>query len=431
MNRVTYCLAISLSLALLQMGSGCKRERPEMTPDGKVLVEFWHGMGGPLGKVLDEMIADFNASHQDIRVDGISMGQYETLQKKILASVVAQESPDISQNFETLTVKLARPGKLVLLDTMLGPNAEAVKADIIPVLLANNTFDGKLWSFPFNKSVPVLYYNKDMFRAAGLDPDRPPQTLDELHAYAKILTVDQDLDGVIDQWGYGFSQNNAWLFQCRLLQCGGRMVEPDGRSVRYDTEAGVRALDFNLKFLRDKTGYCVAGFEHQNNFIARKVAMIEGSIVSRVFMEKKIEFDFGVAPIPWDKHKAVVISGTNINIFNNGSQKRIDAAWQFVEWFTGTEQGVKWSLGTTYLPVRKSSLAHPVMEAALAKDQSLRAPYVQLDYATFEPRTQAWYDCRDKLSDALEQAYIEVGDPHKYMARATKELTQILQSAED
>nr|HPQ41466.1 extracellular solute-binding protein [bacterium] len=152
--------------------SGCAVNEP--VPEGRVLINFWHGMGGPLGKVLNELINEYNASQSRYFIRGVNMGSYDTLQKKILASVVAGRSPDISQNFEALTLKLSRAGKLVCLDDLIArePDPAAFKADIIPVMLRNNTFNGKLWSFPFNKSVPVLYYNKDMFREAGLDPDR-------------------------------------------------------------------------------------------------------------------------------------------------------------------------------------------------------------------------------------------------------------------
>ena len=150
----------------------------------KVTVVFWHAMGGPLGAVMDDLINRFNASQQKYHIKGVPMGSYDTLAKKILASLVAGEAPDISQNYETLTKKFIKHNKIVCLDDLIGSDPTNIKDDIIPVLLRNNTFNGKLYSFPFNKSVPVLYYNKDLFRKAGLDPDRPPETLTELASYS-------------------------------------------------------------------------------------------------------------------------------------------------------------------------------------------------------------------------------------------------------
>ena len=157
----------------------------------KTEIVFWHAMGGPLGIVMNRMIDRYNAGQENYHVKSVNMGGYDTLAKKVLASLVANEAPDISQNYETLTKKFIRHNKIVCLDDLIeadiAKGGEDIKKDIIPVLLENNTFGGKLYSFPFNKSVPVLYYNKDMFKEVGLDPNAPPKTLDELAEFSKTI----------------------------------------------------------------------------------------------------------------------------------------------------------------------------------------------------------------------------------------------------
>jgi ABC-type glycerol-3-phosphate transport system substrate-binding protein len=429
-------------LALLGTPACAPPQRPDIV-NGRVQVEFWHGMGGPLGKVLDRMIEDFNRSQSEIRVVGVYMGNYDTLTKKILASIVAGEQPDISQNFESLTLRLARNRKIVPLDDLVAQEEEEdIKADIIPVLLENNTFDGVLWSFPFNKSVPVLYYNREMFAEAGLDPDRPPETVAELQAYARLLTRDRNgrhpgepgfLANRKDivQWGYAQTQRNTWIFECRLLQFGVPLIAPDMRSVNYATPGGIKALRASLDMLQEHSAFAAPGYEHQNDFVARRLAMFEATVVSRVFLRDKITFDYGVGPIPGGDRKAVVVSGTNINIFDNGSPRRIQAAWEFIKWFTSTENGVTWSLETTYMPLRKSSLRSPRMQEAFRKDPLLEKLYAQLDYAYFEPRLTAWYACRNKLSQILEQVTIVGGDPQTILEQVTAELNMILAAAEE
>jgi len=426
--------------ALLTTAAGCRpRQRPDIV-DGRVQVEFWHGMGGPLGQVLNEMIAEYNGSQDQVRVVGVYMGNYDTLSKKILASVVAGEQPDISQNFETLTLRLAKNRKIVPLDPLIDKEEEDIKSDIIPVLLDNNTFDGVIWSFPFNKSVPVLYYNKEMFAQAGLDPERPPRTVAELQEYARLLTLDHagrhpgdpGFDGQrksIKQWGYAETQRNTWIFECRLLQFGCPLVEPDGRSVNYATPGGVNALRASLDMLEARSAYSAPGYEHQNDFIARKLAMFEATVVSRVFLEDKLNFAHGVAPIPGGDVPAVVVSGTNINIFDNKSPRRIEAAWDFVKWFTETENGVTWSLRTTYMPLRRSSLASPRMREAFVRDPLLEDIYRQLDYAHFEPRLTAWYACRNALSQMLEQVSLIGGEPMALLEQVTEEINLVLAAA--
>jgi ABC-type glycerol-3-phosphate transport system substrate-binding protein len=382
---------------------------------GKTKIVFWHAMGGPLGRVMDDLIGRYNKSQDSYYVKAVNMGSYDTLAKKILASLVAKEAPDISQNYETLTKKFIRHQKIVCLDDFIASESENIKADIIPVMLANNTFDGKLYSFPFNKSVPVLYYNKDMFAEVGLDPERPPKTLDELADYARKITNHyRQLNGETnDFYGYGCSKSNVWGFLNRILQFGGKIVSEDGKKCYFDEEPAINALLTLQSMLFEGVAKEAQAFDHQDDFKAGKVGIIESSIVSKVYMEGSINFDFAVAPLPMQVEKGVILSGSNINIFNNGDPKKIAGAWDFIKWFTSTEIGAEWSVRTTYMPVRKSSLKSEYFLKAQEKDSNLKAPYVQLDYCKFEPRLTVWFEVRDLMADHLERASIEVKDKRK------------------
>jgi multiple sugar transport system substrate-binding protein len=403
-------LRVIAALLFVMLIPGCDQLREEPVPPGRILITFWHGMSGPLGRVLTSMIDDYNTSQDTYFVRSVNMGSYDTLQQKILASVVARRSPDISQNYEALTLKLSRAGKLVCLDDLIAqePDPEAFVDDIIPVMLANNTFDGQLWSFPFNKSVPVLYYNKDMFRDAGLDPDAPPRTINEMREYVRVLTRDTSGDGRPNIQGYGHTIRNEWNWSCIFRSSGGRLYDAENRRVFLDSDAGYIATQFYYDMIVNGYSRYAEGFDHQNDWLAGNIAMFQSSIVSRVFMAGRINFDHGVAPIPQgDARNAVVLSGTNINIFDNGDPDKIAGAWDFIKWFTNTENGARWSIETTYMPVRQSSLETNVMQEMFEKDPNFAAPYVQLDYAEFVPRIPEWFEARVKISDELEQLYIK------------------------
>ncbi len=400
--------------------------------EGRVQVIFWHAMGGPLGTVMDDLVGRYNKSQNRYVIKSISMGSYDTLAKKLLASLVAKSGPDISQNFETLTKKFLKYRKIVCLDELIASEAEDIRADIIPVLRENNTYAGKMWSFPFNKSVPVLYYNKEIFRAAGLDPNRPPQTLDELASYARHLTKFMNqAEGQPHRYGYSTNKGNVWMFLCRVLQYGGRLVDSSGKKCYFNEAPAVRAMEFIQNMVKEKIAVEAMGFDHQNDFKAQNVAMIDQSIVSKVHMESGIKFEFGVAPLPGAATNAVILSGSNINIFDNGDPEKIKGAWDFVKWFTSTEIGAEWSIRTTYLPVRKSSLQVPLLKEALAKDPNLSAPYVQLDYTYFEPRLSVWFEIRDLMADYLERSTIEMGSPKGYLDQMNKDIDGLLKHSSD
>jgi ABC-type glycerol-3-phosphate transport system substrate-binding protein len=183
--------------------------------------------------------------------------------------------------------------------------------------------------------------------------------------------------------------------------------------------------------LREKIAIEGQGFDHQNDFIAGKCGIIESSIVSKVFMENSIDFDFGVAPLPKQVKKGVILSGSNINIFNNGDPKKIAGAWDFVKWFTSTEIGAEWSIRTTYMPVRKSSLQSEYFQKAQQKDPNLKAPYVQLEYCEFEPRLTCWFEVRDLMADHLERATLEMGPAEKYCKEMADDVNAILKHNTD
>lgn len=420
-----HILMISMVLTGL---CACDQLREEPPPPGRILVNFWHGMSGPLGIVLSNMIDEYNSSQQTYFVRAVNMGSYDTLQKKILASVVAGRSPDISQNYEALTLKLSRAGKLVCLDDLIAlePDPEGFIADIILVMLRNNTYDGKLWSFPFNKSVPVLYYNKEMFREAGLDPDVPPKTAEDMREYCRRLTRDTTGDGKADIFGYATTIRNEWNWSGLFRSSGGTLFDPVSRKVFLNTEAGYYATSFYYNLIRDGVAKFAEGFDHQNDWLAGKIAMFEASIVTRVFLKGKINFDYGVAPVPSGAVRpAVVLSGTNINIFDNGDPEKIAGAWDFVKWFTGSENGARWSLETAYMPVRQSSLKTDTIRKMFDQDPNFAAPYVQLDYAEFDPRIPEWFECRIKISDELEQLYIKAAAQRDAGTRSDQDLVEL------
>lgn len=381
----------------------------EQVGQGRVQIVFWHAMGGPLGRVMNDLIDRYNRSQESYFIKAIGMGSYDTLAKKILASLVAKEAPDIAQNYETLTKKFIKHNKIVCLDDFLASESEDIKSDIIPIMLENNTFNGKLYSFPFNKSVPVLYYNKDLFRKVGLDPDKPPSTLDELADYSRKITEYHQKPGEDKTiYGYGNSKANVWGFLNRNLQFGGKIVNEEGNRSFFDEDPSINALLSLQQMLYEGIAKEGQGFDHQNDFIAGKCGIIESSIVSKVYMESSINFDFGVAALPAQKEKGAIMAGTNINIFNNGDPRKIAGAWDFIKWFTSTEIGAEWSIRTTYMPVRKSSMQTEYFIKAQEKDANLKAPYIQLDYCTFEPRLTSWFEVRDLMADHLERASIEI-----------------------
>lgn len=415
-------------IALTTFNTGCSSSDEE---EGVTTIRFWHAMGGPLGEVLGEMIDDFNESHPHIRVRHENLASYANLEQKLLASLIARNNPDIAQMYEAVTLKMAEAGRLVQLDSFIDEDPEVDRDDIVPVMLENVTFQGKIWSFPFNKSLPVLYYNRDLFREAGLDPDQPPQTWDEFIEYAKILTVREEGSDRPSQWGTAFPAENAWLYFCTVLQNGGQLYDPETNTIGLDSPEAVEALQMFVDLIhKHKVAYTTTGFNHQNDFLAGQVAMITSSVVSKVYMQDRFSFDWGMVPIPQGRNRASILSGTNVSIFNSNPERE-KAAWEFIKWFSSPENSARWSLGTTYMPVRQSAIDGPVMQEAFEEDPRNLAAILQLPYAQFEPRISTWYGCRQLTGSALEEAMHGRRSPEEILKEKVKEMNAELARGQD
>ncbi len=397
---IKYGIIVALVVAL--MIGGCGR----MIGSEKIRVTFWHGLSGPLGDALNDMIQEFNRTHKYIEVVVNPISSYTALSQKLMASIQANKQPDIAQVFESWTAKYVEANVLVAIDSLFAMDDDFTDEDlddIYPVFRQSITYQGKIWSFPFNKSVRAYFYNKDAFFRAGLDPNYFPATWDEFRDYCRLLTR---MDPTLGRQTYGTNFNiNEWQFINLLHQAGGQIIDAEDRPV-LNSRYGVEALTFVTELIKkDKTVYLVREYEGQNDFMAGIAAMYEGSSVSITHMRQQpINFNIGYAPLPTFRTSKNAVSGANIVIFRSGDPKRERAAWEFIKWFTNTEQTARWSAATCYMPVRRSAMQTETIKNFLNEFPQFKAIYDQLDNAVFEPQLGAWFLARMELKNFLERA---------------------------
>ena len=413
---------VLLLMAFFLVGAGCKGPQ-----EGKTVVTFWHAMGGPLGKTLDSLVAEFNRTHTDIVINHVGMGNYQALSQKLMATVAAKKPPTISQVFESWTDQLHQAGALTPVEDLLSEEKkQALLSDLYPVFVEDNTWDGKLVTLPFNKSVPAFFYNKTIFKEEGIE--RFPENWEEYIETGKMLTWDKKGGGVPERWATAFPLS-TWMFETLLYQNGGRILADDNVTPLFHKAEGIAALMLQLDILNTyRIGYLTTGYQHQDDFLAGKVAMISGSIVSYSFIKAlNPEFDLGMAPVPSGKNDAVVISGTNIALFANATKKEKMAALEFITWFLSPEIQARWAHGTGYVPVRISSLEQPLMKERMKEVHGLEDVLAQLEYAHTEPRIAGWLGGRQILgTKGVEPALRGVKTPEKALGDCAKEIEKFL-----
>ncbi|HEY8531848.1 MAG TPA: extracellular solute-binding protein, partial [Limnochorda sp.] len=151
-------------------------------------VIFWHGMGGHLGQVVQALVTRFNESQSEYRVEAIYKGSYDEVVTAAIAAYRAQDPPHLVQVYEVGTQTMLMSGAMYPVYQLMSDYGYQVdwESFVAPVL-SYYSKDGHLYSMPFNSSTPILYYNKDAFAKASLDPNRPPETWDEVEAFSRRI----------------------------------------------------------------------------------------------------------------------------------------------------------------------------------------------------------------------------------------------------
>jgi sn-glycerol 3-phosphate transport system substrate-binding protein len=247
-----------------------------------------------------------------------------------------------------------------------------------------------------------MYYNKDLFKQAGLDPEQPPATWDEMVTMGKKITTADRWGVMIPSTGYPY-----WMFGALAMQNGQVLMNGDGNATYFDHPAVIEALQF-WKDLGAKHGVMPAGTIEwgtlRQNFLEEKTAMMWHSTGNLTAVKDNADFDFGVAMLPASKRRGTPTGGGNFYIFKQTTPDERRAAMQLIKFMTSPENSARWSMKTGYMGVSPATY-----ETAALKEYVAGFPYAavardQLDYATAELSTYQTGRIRKTLDDAIQAA---------------------------
>ncbi|MEO0142858.1 MAG: ABC transporter substrate-binding protein [candidate division WOR-3 bacterium] len=351
-------------------------------------------MGGPIGRRLDEMIAHFNKIHPEGEIIGVQMGSYDALAQKLMGAIASNSPPTIAQMYESWTDQFYEAGFLEPLQNFITEDTSFDLKDFYPVFIEDNTYDSTIVTLPFNKSLPVFYYNKSLFDSLGIS-NFPVNWLEFRKVCEKLKST--------KIWPTSWPID-VWYFASMVYQEGGELYEYKSKKPMFNDTIGVRVLTYIVELIRDSLFYLNPGFQRQDEFLSGNVAIIPASIVSWAFLKDRARFEMGVAPFPQGKKNSVIIAGTNIGMFKNANQKQKELAWEFIRWFLQPDNQLRWTSGSYYLPTRLSTIKLPEFKDFLKKNPGYSDIIAQLEFARTEPKTQEWFTGRIYLNEALEEA---------------------------
>jgi len=335
--------------------------RARTTIEGDVTeIEFWHAMGGQKGLLLEELIREFESQAEGIHINATSKGSYRGTLEVTMSAAEKGSGPAIAQIYEIGTARALDSGAFTPVEGVL-PNSVSLRNYVDPVLRYYRT-DGTLNSMPFNSSVPVLCYNKDAFRQAGLDPDKPPRTFDAVTDAARSVVE----SGVADK-GITFA-NYAWFIEEWFATAGQEIVnKKNGRTATpdrayFDSEAAKTIYewwtDLDSEGLYHNPGMEARG-KAKNAFYNGVAPMVIASSSSVGGIMDSADFEVGISGNPTPgRGEGLIVGGASLWVTDNASQAERDAAGEFLAWITQPEQQARWHRETGYLPVHEGGIDH-------------------------------------------------------------------------
>ena len=380
-------------------------------------------VGGALTEVVDGIVADFEAANPDIKVNAIYSGNYDDTRVRALSALASGEPAQLAVMFSIDAYDLIEQDIIVAFDDIEGVDAGWLDS-FYPALMANSKIEGKTWGIPFQRSTIVAYYNKDMFRAAGLDPESPPSTWDEMISMGKALTSDGTYGLMIPSTGYPY-----WMFQALAIQNGKEVMSDDGLTTYFDDPAVVETLEF-WKSLSQEHGVMPTGTVEwgtlRQAFLEGQTAMMWHSTGNLTAVKNNASFDFGVAELPANVRKGSPTGGGNFYVFKDTSPEEQAAALKLIEFMTAPEQAAAWSIGTGYMGVSPAAYETDALKSYTQEFPPALVARNQLENAVAEFSTFETARVREGLNNAIQAALTDAKSPADALAEAQAAAVRLL-----
>ena len=374
-------------------------------------LEFYFpvAVGGAAATTIEQLTADYVAANPSVNIEAIYAGSYADAGVKALTAARGGKPPQLSVLLSTQMFTLIDEDVIVPFDDFVSAaDQESWINGFYPSFMENSQTGGKTYGIPFQRSTPVLYWNKEAFAEAGLDPDVAPANWDEMVEFGKKLTK-KDASGNVSQWGVRIPSAGFpyWLFQGLSTPAGAILANSDGNKTNFNDPKVVEALEY-LVALSAEHGVMQPGSIEwgptPKAFFERETAMMWTTTGNLTNVRKNAPFDFGVAMLPAKERRGAPTGGGNFYLFKDSSDDQKAAAVEFVKWITAPEQAAVWAIATGYVAPRPDAWETDAMKAYAADFPPALVARDQLEFAVAELSTYENGKVTQTFNDALAAA---------------------------
>jgi sn-glycerol 3-phosphate transport system substrate-binding protein len=382
-------------------------------------IHWWHAMSGELGRQLEKLAADFNASQSEYRVVPSYKGNYTETVTSAIFAFRSRSQPTIVQVNEiaTATMMAARGAIYPVFELMRDEQEAFSPAAYLPAVTGYySDLAGNMLSFPFNASTPILYYNKGMFRAAGLDPELAPKTWPEVGAAAKRLRASGAVCGFTTSWPSWINVENFSAFHNLPISTKANGFEGLDAVLNFNNPLVVRHIaqlaEWQATKLFDYSGRATTA---EPRFQNGECGIFIGSSATRADIKANSKFEVGYGMLPYWPDVAgapqnTIIGGATLWVLRDRPRVEYKGVAKFFGFLSKPEIQAAWHQNTGYLPVTRAAF-----DLSRAQGFYDRNPgtAISIEQITRKPPTEnskgvrlgSFVLVRDVIDDELEQAF--------------------------
>jgi sn-glycerol 3-phosphate transport system substrate-binding protein len=355
MNRFVLTVVVGLMVALSAVPASAQT---------RTEIHWWHALTGQLSEALVALAKQFNESQGEYEVKPLNKGSYPETLTAAIAAYRQKSPPHIVQVFEVGTQTMMLSGAVYpVWELMRDHEIKIDWNDFIKPVVGYYTKDGKLYSMPFNSSTPIFYYNRDAFKKAGLDPEKPPKTWQEVEAYSKkILGAGAAKCGFSTGWpSWTMVENMHATHDQPFATRNNGFGAVDGVELLINREFGQKHIGALTGWQKDHV-YSYGGRrgDADPKFVNGDCAMyIQSSALIGGFT-RSVKFDWGTGELPhWGapyKKATSIIGGATLWVLKGKPQKEYRGVAKFLEFLAKPEQQMWWHVNTGYLAISNTAL---------------------------------------------------------------------------
>ncbi|GGE87376.1 ABC transporter substrate-binding protein [Stappia taiwanensis] len=425
MNEMKHTLLKAVATTALTFGTWASAHAVDLQ------FYFPVAVGGAAAETIQSLTDEYVAANPDVTIDAVYTGSYQDTVAKVITAARGGNPPQLSVILSVDMFTLIDEDLIMPFDDYLpGEEGKAWLDGFYPAFMENSQTGGKTYGIPFQRSTPVLYWNKEAFKEAGLDPETPPATWDEMVEYSQKL-VQKDASGNVTRWGVRIPSSGFpyWLFQGLTTENDVILANADGNKTNFDDPKVVEALQYMVD-LSGKYGVMAPGIIEwgatPKAFFEGQTAMMWTSTGNLTNVRTNAPFEFGVAMLPANKRRGAPTGGGNFYLLKGATDEQAQAAVDFVKWITAPEQSAKWTMATGYVAPRAETWETDTMKAYAADFPPVLVARDQLEHAVAELSTYQNQRVTSIFNDALAAAITGQKDPEAALKEAQSKADAIL-----